>query len=606
MPVAKKDVPEEKDKPVFDEQTLAKLLEAAFVMQEHNRGRQRAELNPEVQKEKPGEKKPPASVLQHDSALIPHGAEPSPTEPSPKDDYNSVLTQVIETQRQIQTRHLDLESAMSLVAQRVVEIAKADGTGIGILTGKSVRYRAAAGLLTLPCGSEVATEKALCSACLRTGEVVRCADVNADFLLDADECHRRGIRSLIAVPVYHEGGIAGAVELYYANTQAFTEQDVHTCQLMAGLVTEAMARDEELTSRKSLASERAAMLDALEKLKPNLAGLMNVPAVPGAKASAPAPSASIFICRKCGHPLVGEEQFCGNCGQPRSSDYEPPSMQSKVATLWRMQEALKQGGVEPSSNTTSPKSEPQEISTRPRAEKPLAESIEEEMPEFFGVPEARINSPAGPVELPHPVSSEIISEAVKEDAAPQFTISSGSHEEEAETSDEEETETSSEQAVLTKPESTAAWSSAASAREFLERLAPDRRNALTALVRTRRGDLYLAVAVVFVVCVLGWGVWSNHSVGATGSPATAGHRKPSPDADLSWFDRMLVQLGLAEAPEPAEARGNPEIQVWVDLQTALYYCPGADLYGKTAKGKFATQRDAQLDQFEPAYRKACN
>ena len=51
--------------------------------------------------------------------------------------------------------------------------------------------------------------------------------------------------------------------------------------------------------------------------------------------------------------------------------------------------------------------------------------------------------------------------------------------------------------------------------------------------------------------------------------------------------------------------GNPNTQVWVDVHTALYYCPGSELYGKTADGKFATQRDAQQDQFEPANRKAC-
>ena len=588
MPVAKKDVPEEKDKPVFDEQALAKLLEAAFVMQEHNCARQKAEQNLELQKEKFREKKPSSSVLQHDFVKVPQG-----TEPAPKDDYNRVLTQVIETQRQIQDRQLDLESAMSLVAERVIEIAKAGGASIGTLAGKNVRYRAAAGLMTRPVGSEVAIEKSLCSACLRTGEVIRCADINADFLIDADECHRRGIQALIAAPVYHEGGITGALELYYANRQAFSEQDVHACQLMAGLVTEALAREEELTSKKSFAAERAAMLDALEKLKPNLAGLMNAPA---AKAAAAASSGSVFICRKCGHQLVGEEQFCGNCGQPRSSDYEPPSMQSKVATVWRMQEALKQTGPAVLPNSDFAKPDSQEISERSRGEKPLAESIEEQMPELFASPELRINIPAEPVELPQPQPAS--SAPVKEDP-PELTISPEDS--------EEDSEAPSEEAATTKPESVAvAWSSAASAREFLERLAPDRRNALTAFVRARRGDLYLAVAVVFVVCVLGWGVWSNHSVGATGSPAAAGHRKPAPDADLSWFDRMLVQMGLAEAPEPQEAKGNPEIQVWVDLQTALYYCPGADLYGKTPKGKFATQRDAQLDQFEPAYRKACN
>jgi hypothetical protein len=73
------------------------------------------------------------------------------------------------------------------------------------------------------------------------------------------------------------------------------------------------------------------------------------------------------------------------------------------------------------------------------------------------------------------------------------------------------------------------------------------------------------------------------------------------------FDKLLISLGLAEAPEtPEQKGGNPDVQVWVDLQTALYYCPGSDLYGKTPKGKLTSQRDAQLDQFEPAFRKACD
>ena len=94
---------------------------------------------------------------------------------------------------------------------------------------------------------------------------------------------------------------------------------------------------------------------------------------------------------------------------------------------------------------------------------------------------------------------------------------------------------------------------------------------------------------------------------ATGGPAaTAGHRRSAPDSDLSMLDKMLIGLGLAEAPDPPEQRGNPETKVWVDTHTALYYCPGTDLYGKTPQGKYTTQRDAQLDQFEPAYRKACN
>jgi len=37
------------------------------------------------------------------------------------------------------------------------------------------------------------------------------------------------------------------------------------------------------------------------------------------------------------------------------------------------------------------------------------------------------------------------------------------------------------------------------------------------------------------------------------------------------FEKMLVSVGLAEAPERPEYKGNPDTQVWVDLHTALYY-----------------------------------
>jgi hypothetical protein len=75
---------------------------------------------------------------------------------------------------------------------------------------------------------------------------------------------------------------------------------------------------------------------------------------------------------------------------------------------------------------------------------------------------------------------------------------------------------------------------------------------------------------------------------------------------LTLFEKMLINLGLAEPPPAPVYLGNPNAPVWVDLHTALYYCSDSDLYGKTQRGKFTTQRDAQLDQFEPAARKNCD
>ena len=158
----------------------------------------------------------------------------------------------------------------------------------------------------------------------------------------------------------------------------------------------------------------------------------------------------------------------------------------------------------------------------------------------------------------------------------------------------------------------APWSSAAKARSFLEALNQTRSpGALARFWRERRGDFYLAVAVILVLFAIRWGMLSSHSVRATdGAPTVAGNalrRKPPAD-DLSLFDKLLINLGLAEAPEAPEYKylGNPNTQVWIDTHTALYYCPGSDLYGKTAKGRFTSQHEAQLDQFEPASRRACD
>ena len=610
-------VSEEKDKPVVDEQTLAKLLEAAYVLQEHNRKRQEMELDLELKKE--------LEAVAHSAPAQGASQNQEPESAVSNADYTSTLAKIVETQHQIQVRQLELESAMSLVAEQLIQVARASGAAIGILDGETLHYRAVAGSLTPAARTAVPMDRALCVSCLDTGEVFRCADVNLELLIDLEQCRRRGIESLIAVPLFHRGKVAGGLELYYATTQGFTEQDVHTCQLMAGLVTEALSRDEEVTRKKSLATERAAMLEALEKLTPNLASLVDKPALKDTAARTVAPamaaSASSFLCRKCGHQLVGEEQFCGNCGTPRSSDYEPPSMQSKVASMWHMQEAMKKSSPSESVNSAPAPQELRVTLDRIQSEKPQPDSLK--MPRPFAaarpgnttaesaeldeapIQQAKLQPAMIPPAAVHqgPIQAEFEDSVLSDIEVPLETSPP-----ETTAADEDEAEVP-QSTALAKPESTAAWSSAASARNFLEQLALTQRpGGFARFWNTRRGDIYLAVAVLLMAGVIRWVILSNHSVKATGSApaAAAAHRKSAPEADLSMFERMLISLGLAEAPPAPENRGNPETQVWVDLHTALYYCPGADLYGKTPKGKFTSQRDAQLDQFEPAYRKACD
>jgi hypothetical protein len=651
--VAKEVVSESKKKPVLDEQALGKLLEAAFVLQQHNREMQELELGLELKRDQaeaedrgasPSLVSSRPSSISSESLASESAAESEPTAPA---DYTVTLAKIVETQHQIQVRHLELQPALELVVARVVEFAHGCGSAIAVADGRAVRYQAVAGEKTPPTNAAVPMEKSLSRPCLRTSQVFRCADINPEFLVDTEECRRRGIQSLIAVPIFHDGEVVGGLELYYADAHAFTDQDVHTCQLMAGLVTEALgreevreeaqekAREEEAARKKSLADERAAVLEALEKLQPNLEALVNQAAVNQAAAAESAPTtsasdttASSSLCRRCGREVTPTEQFCGHCGLSRTAAYEPPSMQTKLASLWYMQEEKEKGKKK---KGTPPAGEVEKRSPEPeRAQEPApidAAAGKESAADVAdaGIPDAELLPKLAAKHFPEGHSPEHLSPEHLSDehqaAELQAAETQAGETEAAKThgADSAEEESSCDVAAGVVAADVPAgvpatiahppdWSSAASARDFLEPLAPDTRAAaLARFWNTRRGDIYLAIAVILVACVIRWGIWSSHSASGAAAPnAAAASRKPDPEADLSFFDRMLISLGLADPPEVPEDKGNPSTQVWVDLHTALYYCPGADLYGKTSTGKFTTQREAQLDQFEPAYRKTCN
>jgi GAF domain-containing protein len=593
-------VSKKKDKQAFDDQTLGRLLEAAYVVQEHNTAQKlKAERPSDRTRKDDGLQQPESAAKQ--TPIEPSNA--ATVRPDAKNDYTPTLAQIVETQGLIRDRRPDLENALALVAERVALITKSSGAAIGILDGKTVRYRAATGSSSLPRGTEVPKEEAVCFSCFRSSQPFRCPEVNPAAPVDAERCHRRGIQSLIAVPVYHDREIAGALEVYFAKAHAFSETDVHTCQLMAVLITEVLARDSQHERKESLAAERASMLEALEKLRPNLSALLEASTTKDATtkssdhaAVAAIAAAQTFLCRKCGHELVGEEQFCGKCGTPRISDNAPPTLQKRTVR------PPANGAGQQTPASTSPE---HDLAREPDHD------IEDGHDDIHPAPP--VPDEGDVLRLLAAAQAKLWAQEASDPnvgleghAPEEGTQAPPSQPEATSALEEDDSKILAKATATTKTDGALTWSSAAKAKEFLEQLAASRnRSAFARLWNARRADIYLAVAIILMVGVVRWGISSSHSVNATGA-AGASHRKPDPNADLSVFDRLLIGLGVAEAPDPPEHKGRPEIQVWVDVQTALYYCPGADLYGNTPKGKFTTQRDAQLDQYEPAYRKACD
>jgi hypothetical protein len=69
---------------------------------------------------------------------------------------------------------------------------------------------------------------------------------------------------------------------------------------------------------------------------------------------------------------------------------------------------------------------------------------------------------------------------------------------------------------------------------------------------------------------------------------------------------LLVQALLrpkTKTPPPVRG-GNPNVRVWVERTTGLYYCADADSFGK-GRGSYLSQQDAQAEHFRPAFDKPC-
>jgi hypothetical protein len=90
---------------------------------------------------------------------------------------------------------------------------------------------------------------------------------------------------------------------------------------------------------------------------------------------------------------------------------------------------------------------------------------------------------------------------------------------------------------------------------------------------------------------------------------------PQPDTSLAGEVKNLLggvrsdvfRLLSSDEVEPAAPSvGNPQAKVWVDTRKGIYYCRADAAYGKTPRGAYMTQHDAQSDYYTPALQKNCD
>lgn len=629
------------DKPAANQASLQQLLSAAFIVQQHSERLQAGQ--------------------------------------PPENSYSQILKEILEVQEQLRDPNIGAREKIAMIARRMRQMTGATGSAIGLLNGTKLEYYTATGTAASEAGAEIPQEAALAYECLRTGQLLQSPVAQSDSRLNPQRCAALDVKALIAVPVKHEGKVAGVLELHFDQPNSFDEQEVRICQLASALVAEAILRPLSHRPESQVApsvvppsfKDADSLLAALEKIRPKLEHLARKPdTAPPAPSSAPsnptdAVSAAMKICSTCGHRMTSDEAFCGLCGSPRQS-------QQVWSSLWDMQRKAE----------TSARQNSVEAPAEDRFDDPMdvfPSELEEIVAKFAGEPLEEMGTAASAVALPSfaeelveqksPVKPVVPERAPKielKSPEPVLEVAAVPEETESQSPTNLEDDTSelgrpfllekspeltspteiypsfagfaSDTSLLsipaesaleaharaenqdstalfpehenhadTIPNQNSPWGSAAKTKEWLE-VQREQSGWLAQKWQQQRANIYLgAAAFLLLLVIVEWISPTKPPEGPVRASSGVHQNDAPPAPDLTLSEKILVAVGLADAPTPeVSVPGNPDTQVWIDVHTALYYCPGADLYGKTPDGRTSTQHQAQEDQFQPALRKACN
>jgi Sel1 repeat len=190
---------------------------------------------------------------------------------SPNQDAPQPLFELAEAQLAIEIGTLDLPAAMNRAVGLALKFSRATGAATWLFRGQDFVRCAEAGSgannqrLQLDVLSKLATIRAQSDDSLSDPRTSNQKSPVSDASQDQDS-----IKSLLVAPIYHGRRIAGALAVFSADGDAFTEHDATNARLLSGLLTHALGKSAEAELMQHISLERATMLQAIDQLIPTL------------------------------------------------------------------------------------------------------------------------------------------------------------------------------------------------------------------------------------------------------------------------------------------------------------------------------------------------
>jgi len=173
------------------------------------------------------------------SQLLQSGPASGRSESLPESDLRRVVSTL--AAQGIESGELVLDLILHDVAEQARQATGASGAAIALARDGQMVCRAAAGPTAPDLGARINTESGLSGACVREERTQWCKDTETDWRVDPGACRQLGVRSIVVVPLFLRDQLAGVLEIFSPQPNAFAEGDLRKLLDLIPRITEAMA-----------------------------------------------------------------------------------------------------------------------------------------------------------------------------------------------------------------------------------------------------------------------------------------------------------------------------------------------------------------------------
>ncbi|MEP6573430.1 MAG: PAS domain S-box protein [Gemmatimonadota bacterium] len=177
------------------------------------------------------------------------------------------MAAIIRVQQLVGTAESGVQSIMQTIVSAVRELFQATGAALAEREGEELVFRAVDGELSEELGLRLPIGSSLMGRCFVDKQLLHTADLMQDPRTDQGIAIRLGMRSALLVPLLGQGAASAEVDgvLFVASseTNAFSETDATTIQIMAGFLESALGRARSFEQGRVLLRDRTEALEAL-------------------------------------------------------------------------------------------------------------------------------------------------------------------------------------------------------------------------------------------------------------------------------------------------------------------------------------------------------